>query len=146
MFRTILVSYDGSDHSKNALATAANVARKYGAVLHLSHTPQVDTPMVVVGPFVSHVEVPPTPEQIAEAGQKVTQEAEDNLKSSGGSFAAIHIGDTSPAVDTLAVADEIEADLIVMGRRGIGSVRALAFGSVSQAVAHRSKCACLTVV
>lgn len=146
MFSAILVSYDGSDHAKNALATAANIAEKYGAVLHLSHTPEVDTPTVVVGPFISQVEIPPTPEQIAEAGEKVTKEAEERVKSSGGSFAAIHIGNTSAAADTLAVTNEIGADLIVMGRRGIGSVRALAFGSVSQAIAHKASCACLTVV
>ena len=47
MFSTILVSYDGSDHAKKALEIAASLARAYDAELHLSHTPQIDTPTIV---------------------------------------------------------------------------------------------------
>lgn len=146
MFSTILLSYDGSDHAKKALEVAANLARTYDAELHLSHTPQIDTPTIVAGPFVSALEMPPTNEQVAEAGQQIVDEAVKLATEAGVTFKETHVGRGSPADHTLADAEAIGADLIVMGRRGLGALGALVLGSVSQAVAHGSKCACLTVV
>lgn len=145
MFRSILLSYDGSDHSKHALKTAAAIAKAFGAELHVTHTPQVDTPRVVVGAFVSALDTPPTSEQITEAAEHIGAEVREQAKAEGVTVADYHVGRGDPASHTLSVAEKINADMIVMGRRGLGAVGALALGSVSQAVAHRTKCACLTV-
>jgi len=50
-----------------------------------------------------------------------------------------------PAKEILSVASEEQADLIVMGRRGIGDLAGLLLGSVSRRVTQRAECACLTV-
>ena len=55
----------------------------------------------------------------------------------------VHEGDPASAI--LAVAKEADADLIVMGRRGLGDLAGLLLGSVSQKVTHLAECACLTV-
>lgn len=146
MFKTILVAFDGSDHARQAFKTAAELAKVHGAELHLSHTPEVDTPPVVVGSFVSVLEKPPTEEQIAEAGQHIVADAKALAEVAGVTLKECHVGRGSPAKHTLEDADAINADLIVMGRRGLGSVGALALGSVSQAVSSGSKCAVMTVV
>jgi nucleotide-binding universal stress UspA family protein len=49
------------------------------------------------------------------------------------------------AHEIMAFAEECKADLIVMGRRGLGSAADLLLGSVSSRVAERADCACLTV-
>lgn len=146
MFNTILLAYDGSDHARNALNAAAELARVHGAKLHLVHTPQVDTPTIVVGAYVSQLDTPPTPEQIQQAGKHVTDQAINEAKALGVAIEEVHLGTGVPANVVLTHAKKIDADLIVMGRRGLGAIRALALGSVSQAIAHGAECACLTVV
>lgn len=146
MFDTILVAYDGSDHAQNALKTAAGLAKSQNAAVHLVHVPQIDSPGVVLGPFVSGVPASPTQAQIEEAGQKMVEKAQAEAEAEGVTLSKVHLGRGVPADFTLATAEKIGADLIVLGRRGLGSLGALALGSVSQSVAHGAKCACLTVV
>ena len=73
-------------------------------------------------------------------------DAAERAAHAGVRFKEIHIGRGDAAENLLAVADAIDADLIVMGRRGVGAAQALVLGSVSQAVAHGARCACLTVI
>lgn len=146
MFKTILLAYDGSDHADNALSMAADLSVKYGAALHVVHTPQLDTPPIVMGAYVSQLETPPTQAQYDEVAAKMIDRAREGLQSRGAELAGAHTGRGDPAGMVLDTAKEVDADVIVMGRRGLGALRALALGSVSNAVAHGAKCACLTVV
>jgi nucleotide-binding universal stress UspA family protein len=50
-----------------------------------------------------------------------------------------------PVKGILSVANEENADIIVMGRRGLGDLAGLLLGSVSRKVSHLGECACLTV-
>jgi nucleotide-binding universal stress UspA family protein len=50
-----------------------------------------------------------------------------------------------PATAILNIASEEQADLIVMGRRGLGDLAGLLLGSVSHNVTQLAECACLTV-
>jgi nucleotide-binding universal stress UspA family protein len=50
-----------------------------------------------------------------------------------------------PAAAILNVAREERADIIIMGRRGLGDLAGLLLGSVSHKVTHLADCACLTV-
>ncbi|MEM7491400.1 MAG: universal stress protein [Pseudomonadota bacterium] len=146
MFDTILVSHDGSDHSCHALSRAAELAKILGSDLHLTHTPQMDTPSIVVGALVAPLDRPPSADQIAAAGKHIVDGATRLAADQGVEFAEVHLGAGDPARYTLAVARRIDADLIVLGRRGLGAVGSLALGSVSQAVSHGATCACLTVL
>lgn len=49
-----------------------------------------------------------------------------------------HHGD--PATTIISTAEEEGADLIVMGRRGVGALSALLVGSVSQTVVNKAHC------
>lgn len=146
MFKTILLAYDGSDHAQNALKAVATMVEKGASHLHLVHIPQMDTPPIVIGSFVSQIGTPPTQDEIAQAGQFVAEQATSEAKALGLEITEVHLGKGLPANVILSTANKIDADLIVMGRRGLGAIGAFALGSVSQAVAHEAQCACLTVV
>lgn len=146
MYATIVLAYDGSEHAQNALKSAAKLAQTFGATLHMAHTPQVDTPPLVIGSYMGPLHSPPTQEQIEEAGEHIATKAHAEAKAADVEIAQVHLGVGDPGYWILDVAEKTNADLIVMGRRGLGAFRALALGSVSQDVAQRAKCACLTVL
>ena len=143
MFTSILVALDGSDASNNALETACGLAKAFGAELHLVHSPQVETTSVAIG--YSVVDMPVTPAQIAEAGKAVMEAAVAKAKDLDVTPNATTVAGGDPVDDILASAKLNDADLIVMGRRGLGSVASLFLGSVSQKVSHGAGCSCLTV-
>jgi nucleotide-binding universal stress UspA family protein len=74
-----------------------------------------------------------------ELAEDVVRRAEQRLRGSGVSVtAATRLGDPADAV--LAVADELDADLVVVGNRGMTGVRRYLLGSVAGRVAHHARC------
>jgi nucleotide-binding universal stress UspA family protein len=55
------------------------------------------------------------------------------------------LGEGDPATAILRAAHDEAADIIVMGRRGLGDLAGLLLGSVSHKVTHLAEGACLTV-
>jgi nucleotide-binding universal stress UspA family protein len=147
MFKSIVVGFDGSPPSENALKTACDLAGKYGSKVHLSHTPKHETVAFALGAVAGYhaATTMPKPEEIAEAAEKVFAKAREIAKGAGMKDIATHQGEGDPAHDMLDVAEACGADLIVTGRRGLGNLGALLMGSTSTHVAHHAKCACLTV-
>lgn len=146
MFKVILVAVDGSEHAKRALHVACDMSKRYGAALHLIHTPQLDTTALALDAGI-HVGDPGL-EQIREAGEVVISDAKAAAQSGGvtpASAMVSEIGSFSVADGVVERAKAVNADVIVMGRRGLGGVGSFFLGSVSQKVAHESPCACLTV-
>ena len=146
MFVSILVAHDGSDHAKNAPKVAAGRTKTYGAQLHLTHTSQVGSQTIMIGSSAAALDTLPTKEHIQKAGHIIVEQALAAARAEGVDTQEVHLGAVEPARFVLAAAAKCNADLIVQGRRGPGSLRALALGSVSQSVAHGAKCAFLTVL
>ncbi|MBM7070134.1 universal stress protein [Actibacterium sp. 188UL27-1] len=143
MFERIVVAVDGSEPAKHALSVVCNLATQYGSELHLVHSPQVETTAIAVG--AGAVEIAPDPNTIAEAGRKVMREAESIATAKGCNAKQSIVGSHDPATDILKVITMVEADLVVLGRRGLGSIGSLLMGSVSQKVSHGATCSCMTV-
>ena len=147
MFKTIVVAVDGSDCSKNAVETACDIAASGGGKLILVHAPQAETTAFVVGGPVGYHELlsAPSHAELKETGNKIIAEAAAVAKDKGCAVTTdMHIGD--PVRQVLKIAKDNNADLIVMGRRGLGSVAGFFLGSTSQKIQHHADCACLTVV
>ena len=143
MFKTIVVALDGSDPSKHALSVACDLAGRLEAEIHLVHSPQIETMLVAHGYMVA--DIPVTPERVADAGKDVMEAAVATVRDAGLVPASETIGRGDPTDDILEIAKLQDADLIVMGRRGLGSVASLFLGSVSLKVSQGASCSILTV-
>ncbi|MEJ8560310.1 universal stress protein [Yoonia sp. GPGPB17] len=143
MFKNITVAVDGSDHAWRALGVACDLAKHYDSQLHLIHTPELASTGLAVGSGA--VEIPPTDAEIAKAGEVVMAEAATMARDAGIEPASQLVRNGTPSAEAVSVATETASDLIVTGRRGVGSLQSLLLGSTSQKIAHDAPCAFLTV-
>ncbi len=148
MFKKIVVGLDGSETSENALNVACDLARNNSAEIHLVHTPQPQTVAFAMGAIAGYhaVTTMPSEAEVKEAADKILASGETIARNNNQAIAGTHVTRGDPADEIVACAEECGADLIVTGRRGLGSVSSLIQGSTSQRVSHLAKCACLTVV
>lgn len=129
MFETIVVPTDGSDHADAAADDAIALATAHDATLHVVSV--ADT-----GPF-GGVRLPGEAQSADEAirgraTEFVDQVADRVEEASIDVTTAVRSGPPGPEI--LAYADEVDADLIVMGTRGRGGLHRLAVGSVTDHV------------
>lgn len=141
MYRSIVVGTDGSDSAKRAVAHATALAKALAAKIHLVSAFEPLRGARVVG----------APEGAAKvwdikpdaAVQSVIEEAGSVARMSGVEV-ALHTVSGDPADALIEVAERENADLIVVGNRGMhGMTRVL--GSVPNKVSHRAGCSVLIV-
>lgn len=131
----ILVAYDGSEHAGRALAWARQLAllQKKKAEIHI---------VTAIAPHVSELELPPEEHDKLEARVQRTARANLNRQAQAleaeGLQVITHCDDGRPADVIVDVAEQVDADLIVVGSRGLGSVQRLLLGSVSIEVVQRA--------
>lgn len=143
MFANITVAIDGSDHGWRALDIACDLAKRYDSSVHVIHVPEVPTTAIAVG--AGAIEMPIDMEHVTAAGQAIMAEAATKAREHGIDPSSQIVRTGSPSAEVLHTADATSSDLIVTGRRGMGSVASLVLGSTSQKIAHDAQCACLTV-
>ncbi len=138
MFKRIVVPIDGSEHSYRALANAKELARCFGATLWLVHAfPQTSD-------LLGYNEYEKLVAQRESTGQTVLDEAHQKLGESGLDVRNELLEE--PAAEAiLNVANVREADLIVMGTRGLGTLQGLLLGSVSHKVIQHAKCPVMVI-
>lgn len=148
MFAKIIVGLDGSEPSEKALRIACDIAGKYGSQVHLVHTPQPQTVAFALGAVAGYhaVTTMPSTEEVEKASHKILDAAEAVSKECGISDVTRYIGEGNAADEIVDYAKKTGADLIVTGRRGLGSLGALVQGSTTQQVNHKAECACLSIV
>ncbi|MFQ5418259.1 MAG: universal stress protein [Myxococcota bacterium] len=139
--RTILVPVDFSPHAAKALDFAVGLAKELGSKLHLMHCYRISasavSPYGMVFPEGLDRDVRDAAERtIAEWCAKVA--AED--------VAVDHcITPAYPSEAISDVADEIGADLIVMGTRGLTGLKHVMLGSVAERTLRIAPCPVVTV-
>lgn len=136
MFNTVLFPIDRSRESREAAGKVANIVQTYKARLVL----------LSVVPQPPEGEDAPLPEETLspEAVAKLLENARDVFSKQGIESEIIE-REGNPAFVICDVADEIDADLIVMGCRGMGLTEEGATESVTSLVINLSPCPVLIV-
>ncbi|HAC65278.1 MAG TPA: universal stress protein [Cyanothece sp. UBA12306] len=136
MFNTVLFPVDQSREAREAAETVANIVKTYNSRLVL----------------LSVVEKPPEGEEVAKSGVMGSPDAVAKLLQGAQSLFANQGIETDvveregmPSFTICDVADEINADLIVMGCRGLGLTTEGASESVTARVINLSPCPVLII-
>ena len=140
---TVLLCYDGSPTAKRAVSLAHEIlGERRATVLYVWQPPTeflepdwfggVTTP---VGPSITELE-----RLALERAERVAREGGELARRLGFAVetrAAPSVGSVWRTI--IGVADDVDAELIVVGARGLSTVRSVLIGSVSNAVMHHSR-------
>jgi nucleotide-binding universal stress UspA family protein len=134
MYDSIVVGTDGSPTASKAVGHAASLAAATGAHLHIAMvTPSIP---VVVAPdmLMASAEWTDATNQATISALEAAAEIGTNL----GVEVTTHQLSGDPADALLALCDDIDADLLVIGSRGMQGARRFFLGSVSSRCAHHA--------
>ena len=172
MIKNIVLAIDGSKAASHAQSTAIDLASKYEARLIIVHVLTHDHPSgelarmaevehrqeseqpktggkedtySAVARFVGSGKEDKEARIIALLGEQIVGNASKSAKKAGVTNVTeeIHTGDYANRI--LSVAKDEDADIIVMGRRGLSNLKGFVTGSVSHKVSQRADCSVLTV-
>jgi nucleotide-binding universal stress UspA family protein len=140
--KNVVVGVDGSDQAHRAASAAVSIARVHGARLHV---------ITVVRPpegWWGVVGSPPPADVLSTSMERAQRDVLDKTLSGIDSdglevVSAEEIGDPASALSDYC--ERIEAELLVVGRRGAGMIERLVLGSVADRLAHHAPCALLIV-
>ncbi|MGV3686767.1 MAG: universal stress protein [Daejeonella sp.] len=142
----ILIAVEDSPYSDQAIQYGVMLAKKLGSKIALVHADDIP----VSTPYIADPLLSETPLMIPEI-MEIQEEASKNL------FKRIHeqygsdveianyirVGRAQDEI--LAVADDIKADLIILGTHGRTGLDHFISGSVSESVARKAKCPVLII-
>jgi nucleotide-binding universal stress UspA family protein len=136
MFERIVVAIDGSAESSKTLPVAVEVAQRFAStviVVHVREHAKYEGSDVDLGPEIG-------PEDLV--GQAVARFTERGIEARP-EIRRVTPGDTPDQI--VRVADEGQADLIIMGTRGMTEWRSMLLGGVANKVVHQAHCPVLLV-
>jgi nucleotide-binding universal stress UspA family protein len=139
--RRILVAVDFSEHTEAAVEVARDFAQKSGAELHVVHAFELAS--LLVSPYQVAVPDLYLVENRNAVGRRL-EELVERLRDSG-ITAHPHLTEAPAAPAIARLAEEIGADLIVMGTRGTTGLEHLLLGSVAERTLRLAPCSVLTV-
>ena len=146
--RTIVVGYDGTRPAERALSRAAELARAFGSTVIVADVVAPAPIDAMPGAFGLMPYFRSTPENEVLVDEALWQRHRDRVESFFAETAISHefagvVGD--PASEIVDVAEQRDADLIVVGTREPSLLDRLLEGSVSRGVARRARCDVLIV-
>lgn len=139
IFQKILVPLDGSEHSKRALEAAVQIAKGLNSKLVLLTVYSV-TPAPAVGPEVVMVAI----EHSRDFGKKILAEAEEKVRSEKIEVET-ELAEGNAVEVIVKKSKEEKFDMIVMGARGLSTIKKIFVGSVSDGVIKKAPCPVLIV-
>ena len=136
----VVVGTDGSPNAEAAVRQGVRIAKAEGAALHLvSAYPDDPTYGESITSSAKRDRV-----NLHEVAEGMLSRTTDELDTDGIEITT-DAREGDPAKVILDVAKEQDADLIVVGARGLTGIRSFLLGSVSSKLAHHTECSLLIV-
>ena len=137
----ILVPVDFSEHSARALEMAIDLAKAFGAEIHLLHCYQVQP--LSISPY--GIALPEGFDRdVRQAAESRTDEWRAKVTLEGIEV-EVSLSSRFPSLEISETASGVGADLIVMGTRGLSGIRHVLLGSVAERTLRLAPCPVLTV-
>jgi len=137
----ILVAVDFSDDSGAAVTAACDLAKQFHAELHVVHAFELAAPLV--SPY--QVAIPDL--YLVESRNAATLRLDEVVSKlrADGIAAESHLTEAPAAPAIARTAEELGADLVVMGTRGMTGFKHFVLGSVAERTLRLAPCSVLTV-
>ncbi|GAB7019464.1 universal stress protein [Halostagnicola bangensis] len=125
MYDRILVAIDDSDSAENALKHAIGLAKSTDAVVHVLTVVETTTSPMTFGV-----------EQVDELNEAASRLVEETREAYGGNDLQIRVDILrgKPSDTILEYAEEIDADLLVVGQRGTSGLTGAIIGSTTERI------------
>lgn len=136
MIKHILFPNDGSENSQKALQYVKEIALKFGS--------KVTVATIYESPLLNGIEIVPytfseLEKSIREIAEDILEKAQKEINEAGiPCDTRLEQGDPGKLIVELA--ENNDYDLIIMGSRGLGTVKSFLLGSVSNYVLHHTNC------
>ena len=138
---SILVATDGSEDAALAVRAAADLSNnRTGSELHVVHAWRRPT---FLG--LSLEKAAEGSSYAREEAERLLEEQAEQTRAAGGTVAGAYLREGRPAEEIIEFARELGAGLAVIGSRGLGPVKRLVMGSVSEGVVDLAPCPTLVV-
>jgi nucleotide-binding universal stress UspA family protein len=143
VYGSIVVGTDGTASAGRAVRHAIDMCRRHRADLHLVSACRTVSPMLLVSPdtmVMAGMSAEAERVEHLRFGAALEQAAGDLRRE--GLEVTVHLGVGEPAELIVRVAQQVEADLIVVGNKGMTGVHRL-LGSVPRRVSRWAPCSVL---
>jgi nucleotide-binding universal stress UspA family protein len=142
LFKKILVPLDGSEHSNHALEKAIQIAKKFNGKITLINV--YSNHSIIMAQGYAHLIIPQLIDAARKAGTKILVDGQRKVKAAN--LKVTTLLEEGHAVDEiLKTCRKGNFDLIVMGARGISTIKEIFLGSVSHGVTMHSQCPVLII-
>jgi nucleotide-binding universal stress UspA family protein len=147
VYQVIVVGTDGSETAGVALRQAVTLAKLSGATLHVVHAHQplsASRASMGASAGLQTVDVVGINDGLAADSSQICDRAASMAAREGVSVET-HSRPSDAATALIDVAEEVGADLLVIGNRGMSGARRFILGSVPNKVSHHCPCSLLIV-
>ncbi len=139
----IVVGTDGSPSSMKAVAEAVRLAGATGAALHIACAVRTPQDLLIMNPMGTPISADWAEQALADATAAVARAAEVARQAGASAEGQVLTGE--PAGALIGFVEEINADLLVLGSKGMKGPARFLLGSVPNRCAHHAPCSVMIV-
>jgi nucleotide-binding universal stress UspA family protein len=140
----VLAATDGSEDAVLALRAAADLSSSTGSELHVVHV-WPGPPIPVSRPYARAGVTRDDPREHEMKARELLERQVSHAKIARGIIARKHLREGRPAEEIAELAEELGVGLVIIGSRGLNTVKRLVVGSVSEGVVSLAPCPVLVV-